>query len=291
MSAAELLGVSARTLRGWERRFGYPKPRRTAAGHRQYDLAELEPLRQALLESHSVSSAIERARERGPWSSSPGRLLDAFGRFDESGADRVMEESLAVRSIERSIQEVLLPAVAMTADRSGWETEYQLAFRWAAGWLSAARRAVASANGSGRVLLLDSAVRLDIESLRAQALELGIRRAGVNTVLLASGLPAGRVAATIRLLEPVAIVLCGGRPEPEVVERLVESVRQADSEAALFEQGESLPLGAENGICSLGSTIVEAVGRLKAHLQGLSEQSLAVSPAAAGRSDAPARQA
>ena len=54
MSAAELLGVSPRALRDWERRYGYPKPRRTPAGHREYDLAELEPLRQALMEAHSV---------------------------------------------------------------------------------------------------------------------------------------------------------------------------------------------------------------------------------------------
>ncbi len=41
-AAAELLGVSPNTLRSWERRFGYPKPRRTSGGHRQYDLVELE---------------------------------------------------------------------------------------------------------------------------------------------------------------------------------------------------------------------------------------------------------
>ena len=40
-AAAELLGVSPNTLRSWERRFGHPKPRRTAGGHRQYDLGEL----------------------------------------------------------------------------------------------------------------------------------------------------------------------------------------------------------------------------------------------------------
>jgi hypothetical protein len=281
MSAAELLGVSARTLRGWERRFGYPKPRRSAAGHRQYDLAELEPLRQALLESHSVSSAIELARDRGAWSSSPARLLDAFGRFDEEAAYRVMEESLGVRSVERSVEEVLIPAVAMAADRSGWETEHQLAFRWATGWLSAARRAVASANGLGRVLLFDSSGRFDAESLRAQALELGVRRAGVHTVLLASTLPAGRVTSTVRLLGPTAVVFCGGEAKPEVVERLVDAVRQAGCSATLFEMGESLPLAESDGICPLGSTVVEAVGRLKAHLQSLSEERSRARPAVA----------
>ena len=58
-AAAELLGVSPNTLRSWERRFGYPEPRRSAGGHRQYELGELEALRRALLETHNISSAIE----------------------------------------------------------------------------------------------------------------------------------------------------------------------------------------------------------------------------------------
>ena len=73
-AAAELLGVSPNTLRSWERRFGYPKPRRTAGGHRQYDLAELEALRRALLETHNISSAIEVARQRGEGPTSAARL-------------------------------------------------------------------------------------------------------------------------------------------------------------------------------------------------------------------------
>jgi len=44
-AAAELLGVSPSTLRSWERRLGYPRPRRTPGNHRQYDLTEVETLR------------------------------------------------------------------------------------------------------------------------------------------------------------------------------------------------------------------------------------------------------
>ena len=116
-AAAELLGVSPNTLRSWERRFGYPKPRRTQGGHRQYDLAELESLRRALLETHNISSAIELARQRGEGPSSPSRLLDAFDHFDEQLADRIMEESLAVRSVERTVEEVLLPAIEQADER------------------------------------------------------------------------------------------------------------------------------------------------------------------------------
>src|SRR5215218_3130581 len=112
-AAAELLGVSPNTLRSWERRFGYPEPRRTAGGHRQYDLGELEALRRALLETHNISSAIQVAQQRGEGPGSANRLLEAFDRFDDHLADRFMEESLALRSVERSVEELLLPAIEM----------------------------------------------------------------------------------------------------------------------------------------------------------------------------------
>src|SRR3954447_22947170 len=118
-AAAELLGVSPNTLRSWERRFGYPEPRRSAGGHRQYELSELEALRRALLETHNISSAIQVARQRGEGVGSASRLLEAFDRFDEGLGDRLMEESLSLRSIERTVEELLLPALELAEAREG----------------------------------------------------------------------------------------------------------------------------------------------------------------------------
>ena len=73
-AAAAMLGVSPNTLRSWERRFGFPEPRRTAGGHRQFDLQQIEALRSAFEETHNVSSAIAVARERGCGPASPARL-------------------------------------------------------------------------------------------------------------------------------------------------------------------------------------------------------------------------
>src|SRR3954451_16120784 len=122
-AAAELLGVSPNTLRSWERRFGYPAPRRSQGGHRQYELSELEALRRALLETHNISSAIQVAQQRGEGPSSANRLLAAFDRFDYALADRFMEESLSLRSIERTVEEFLLPAVELAEQREGREAE------------------------------------------------------------------------------------------------------------------------------------------------------------------------
>jgi hypothetical protein len=269
MAAAELLGVSPRALRDWERRFGYPKPRRTPAGHREYDLAELEPLRQALVEAHSVSAAIELARRRGTWPSSPARLLEALGEFDEALADRVMEESLTFRSVERSVEEVLLPALLMAGEKANWDAERQFAFNWATGWLFGARRASPPADRTKTVVLLDSSTHLSVDSLRVQALELGLRRAGLHTVLVRCALPQCRVTSAIRAVDPMALVICGGELRNGTVHRLLNAVRQADCSAPLYEVGQPQP--DTEATSPLGPGSVEATRQLKAYAVKQSE--------------------
>ena len=288
-AAAELLGVSPNTLRSWERRFGYPKPRRTQGGHRQYDLTELEALRRALLETHNISSAIEVARQRGEGPSSPARLLDAFDHFDEAGADRVMEESLAVRSVERSVEEVLLPGIELAEAREGREAEFELACRWATGWLHSARRVVPPASRPQGVLLFDSSRALDAESLHVQALELGLRRAGFRTLLLTADLPPERVGRAMRALDPTAFVFCGGEATLEVVGRLVYTVRQVGSAAPVFEYRESMPVSGDHAIPSLGTLPAEAIERLKGYVDsGRIEQVVVVPESRTAESEAQA---
>src|SRR3712207_6234951 len=155
-AAAAMLGVSPNTLRSWERRFGFPAPRRSQGGHRQFELAEIESLRQALEETHNVSSAISIARERGSGPSSHVRLRSLLQRFDESAADRLLEESIAVRSVERTVEEILLPALGGRGggrERTG--PEYGFAWRWATGWLAAQMRAAPPAHRSEGMRLID----------------------------------------------------------------------------------------------------------------------------------------
>ncbi|MGZ4203013.1 MAG: MerR family transcriptional regulator [Thermoleophilaceae bacterium] len=267
-AAAELLGVSPNTLRSWERRFGYPKPRRTSGGHRQYDLAELEALRRALLETHNISSAIEVARQRGEGPTSAARLVEAFDRFDDSLADRVMEESLAVRSVERSVEDLMLPALESIRDRDGREAEYELACRWATGWLHAARRVVPSASRPEGILLFDSSNRLDLESLHVQALELALRRAGFRVLLLSMGLAQERLSRAMRALEPSALVVCGSGATLDVVGRLVYAVRHTGSSARVYEYREAMPVAGSHAIPSIGATPIEATNHMKAIADG-----------------------
>src|SRR5213592_696232 len=107
--AAAVLNVSPNTLRAWERRFGYPKPQRSPGKHRLYTHGEVAALRDALQEGLSISSAVSRAREA--LSADENVLVGALGSFELDRADAAMEAALALRSVERSVQEVLLPSL------------------------------------------------------------------------------------------------------------------------------------------------------------------------------------
>lgn len=273
-AAAELLGVSPNTLRSWERRFGYPEPRRSPGGHRQYELGELEALRRALLETHNISSAIQVAQQRGEGPGSASRLLEAFDRFDDSLADRFMEESLSLRSIERSVEELLLPAIELAESRDGREEASEFASRWATGWLHSARRVAPPATRNEGVLLFDSSQHLGSEMLQVQALELALRRAGFRVLLLSVALAQERLTRAMRALDPTVLVLCGSGATLDSIGRLVYSVRQTGSQAPLHEYRSSMPVTGGHKVPSLGDSPTEALRRIRALVEQPASRSL-----------------
>src|SRR5205807_628970 len=117
-AAAVMLGISPNTLRSWERRYGFPKPQRSAGGHRQYSLTEIEALRLTLAETHNVSSAISLARERGEGPSTPSRLTGRFMSFDASSPcdlDAVYAQALEVVLRRAGLRTLALtPAIDLT---------------------------------------------------------------------------------------------------------------------------------------------------------------------------------
>ena len=201
-AAAEVLGVSPNTLRSWERRYGYPKPKRTAGNHRNYELVELQTLRDALAQTGNISSAIELARQRQAAPASGDGLLAAFESFDEDAADRAIEESLAIRPLERTVEELLLPAIDELAADPDREAELEFAARWAMGWLHGARRLASAASRPAGILLLDSSHGQDAEEVHAQALDLTLRRAGFRVLMLSNELGDERLERALARTRP-----------------------------------------------------------------------------------------
>ena len=270
-----MLGVSPNTLRSWERRFGYPTPRRTAGGHRQFDLTEIEALRQAFEETHNISSAISIARERGTGPASPTRLRSALKRFDEGEADRVVEESLAVRSVERTVEEVLLPALEGLAVPDGDAPSAELGFgwRWASGWLAAAQRVAPPATRPDGILVFDATRPFDTDALYAQALELCLRRGGLRTLTLTAELDTNRLAHALRALGPRAVVLTGRRASLDALGRLVYAARRASEGVGVFDFRGALQVGnTRSTVPRLGDSPLAARDALLAFVDGRGEE-------------------
>ncbi len=263
-----MLGVSPSTLRGWERRHGFPTPRRTPGGHRQYDLAEVEALREAFEETHNVSSAISIARERGAGPATLTRLRAAFLRFEEEKADRLLEESLAVRSVERTVEELLLPAVESLAPAGAAPPEYHFAWRRAAGWLAAAARLAAPATRREGVLIIDAASAYELDSLHVQALELVLGRGGLRTLTLDVDVDATRLARALSALEPAALILTAGRGTLDRLGRLVHAVRHARPGIEVVDYRGALPDAGASTVFRLGPSPVGARDALLALVEG-----------------------
>ncbi len=233
-AAAEILGVSPNTLRSWERRFGFPKPNRTPGNHRQYELVELQTLRDALAETGNISTAIELTRQRQSAPASNAGLHAALESFDEDAADRAMEESLALRPLERSIEELLLPTIDHLSADPEREAELEFACRWATGWLHGARRLAPSASRPAGILLLEAGEAAEVEAVHAQALDLALRRAGFRVLALSSELEEGRLERALQALEPTAIVLCGPHSGDETGTELLRRIRGFGVGAPLY---------------------------------------------------------
>jgi MerR family transcriptional regulator, light-induced transcriptional regulator len=295
-AAAALLGVSPNTLRSWETRFGYPTPKRTEGGHRQFDLCEIESLRQALADTGDISSAISVARERGEGPSTPARLRSAFALFSEEKADRLMEESMAVRSVERTVETVLLPAVeALSAENpapgaaceAAAETlsspEYCFAWRYATGWLAAAQRVAPPSTREEGLLILDATHALDLDALYVQALELFVRRAGLRVLTLPVELEGARVGNALRALTPQTLVLGGQGSTLDAIGRVVYAARQSVSGLEVLDYRGALPETGASTVQRIGPSPTDAVSTLRELLTGAAraERTVQAAPATA----------
>ncbi len=269
-AAAVMLGVSPNTLRSWERRYGFPRPRRSPGGHRQYALTEIESLRATLAETHNVSSAIALARQRGEGPSSGSRLAAAFAAFDEEKANGLLEESLALRSVERTIEEVLLEAVTAHADElaRGCTPEYEFGWRYATAWLSALKRLAPPATRAAGVLVLDASAPLELDELYAQSLELMLRRAGVRTLSLSTAITGSRLARALPALAPSVVVLAGRSITLDALGRLVYSVRSVVHGVQVFDFRGAVPDTGASTVRRLGQAPLAARDLLLGRLEG-----------------------
>lgn len=287
-AASEMLGVSASTLRAWERRYGFPVPQRTGGGHRQYDLSEIEALRDAIDRAPDAATAValarresaggsafdvdrtsDRPRTAGRIATPVDRLHRALRRYDEADADRVVEESMHLRSLERSVDELLLPAIEGLDRRHPGSVEYAFAWRWASRWLSAATRTAPPPHRPQVVVLVDGTDPSSVDALRVQALDLALRRAGVLPVAVGADLQPSELSRALGRIDPAALVLSGRGVDLDRLGRLVFAAQRAvGGELAVLDFHGPLVAARTTGVERLDPAPLVARSRLLQLLDG-----------------------
>ncbi|HEY4278108.1 MAG TPA: MerR family DNA-binding transcriptional regulator [Conexibacter sp.] len=261
--AAALLNVSPNTLRAWERRFGFPRPQRSPGRHRLYTHGEIAALRDALLDGLSISSAVSRAREG--LGADTNALVGALNAFDSARADAALEGALALRSLDRAVQEVLLTALDEVARRHGTDSvQWAFAARWGNSWLRRAQRLVTSSVRSLTVVLGDaSRDDLDTDAAYVRALELLLARAGA-VVLGLSVRGVVNMNDALAAHRPDAVVIAGSSLPDDAVARWAYAVRLATGPlpVAVYRRGSQRQRVRTTGAAILPSTPGEAVRHL-----------------------------
>lgn len=292
--AAALLNVSPNTLRAWERRFGFPKPQRSPGKHRLFTHGEVAALRDALQDGLSISSAVSRAREG--LAADSNSLVGALVSYERERADQAIEAALALRSVERSVEEVLLPTLEEIARRHTTDSAaWAFAAHWGADWLRRATRLAPPPIRPVSVVLGDaSRDELDLDAPHIRAFELFCVRAGIKVLSLSARGVAG-IGDAVAVHRPNLVVLAGGYLADDTVARWAYAVRLAAGAmpVAVYRRGDQRVRMRTTGTSVLPSGAGEAQRRLLELIEAeQGTKAVPVEPAARGRAaDADARTA
>lgn len=143
------VGVNAETLRAWERRYGVLRPRRTHGNTRLYsalDEARVRVMKRYIAEQVPVAQAAEMAMSAqlrltpGTAGGLPDHerrramqdLAGTLAVFDETSADRTLQQLLGAYSVTAVLRDVILPYL------------HELGVRWEQNTISVAQEHFAS---------------------------------------------------------------------------------------------------------------------------------------------------
>jgi MerR family transcriptional regulator, light-induced transcriptional regulator len=110
---AKRTGLAPGTIRMWEQRHGFPRPRRTPAGYRLYSEDDVDALRRALAyraRGLSVAAAIARARETEGPSDRPS-IYAAVAGLDSAARPELLRTPTLIR-LSRAIEHETLAHAA-----------------------------------------------------------------------------------------------------------------------------------------------------------------------------------
>ena len=207
---SKMTGINVHTLRAWERRYGVPRPSRSAGTHRLYDESDIAVIRRVqeltlsglppgracayvIAEGSDAQAAAEAeapsAVDRG--CELCGALVRAFTELNEERAGSILSEVTHLLGQEVALVDVLLPALAEIG--TAWEegrasvAAEHFASGMIRGWLVSLLDGVAKSDP--RIVVLVGAAPDDQHEIPPLALTMLLRRRGWHVVFLGTGMP------------------------------------------------------------------------------------------------------
>jgi MerR family transcriptional regulator, light-induced transcriptional regulator len=216
-------GVPTATLRAWERRYGVPAPRRTPGGRRVYsdlDLTTVLRMRQLVAEGVAPARAASMLAADSTLAAPPEisdrlargfaeRFVDACVRYDDVGANAVLDEALAVYPVESACLKVFVPSLSRIGDlwREGGlpvATEH-LASGLIRDRLAVLMRAASSSPEAGLIVL--GCAPGEHHEIGPLMMSVFLRRRGWRVLTLGANTPLDEIDRVVAILEPRAIII------------------------------------------------------------------------------------
>lgn len=293
--AAAKVGISAPTLRAWERRYGIVEPTRTDGGYRIYsaeDVIVLGLMANLVSQGRPPSlAAAEAKRQRhgrvdttiGGFAAGPSdqigtdhglieTVVDAAAHLDASALAQALDDMFGLASFETVVDTNLLPAMkaigeAWAAGRVSVAGEH-LAANAVMRRLSAAYEA-AAVNRTGPRVLIGMAPG-GTHELGLFAFAVAARRYGINTAYLGANLPVEDWTSAFGARDVVAAVLT--IPTKADVAAVRQVVRAANDRVppVLVAVGGAEQDQAPVGVVRLGHQIGNAASALALKLESAS---------------------
>ena len=292
--AAALTGISADTLRMWERRYGVVRPVRTEGGYRLYDDAAIARLTamHALVEAgwapreaaaqvasgttlgpigeHSDHEASPGGRDPQPEPGAvdPDLLVRLALEFDTESLREGLDEVFGRRDLAELVDSWLMPALRRLGD--AWQrgqvsvAAEHFVSAGVSRRLASALDAIAAPEGAPRVLLgLGRGSRHELGLLAFAVL---LRRAGLDATYLGCDVPPDSWVVAVKTSSPVAVVL-GVHTDSDVpaVRDAVAAITAAEPALAVLLGGDRQELVGQGEPLghSLRSAVDDLAGRFR----------------------------
>ena len=230
-AVARETGVPPDTFRAWERRYGVPRPQRTAGGHRLYsehDMAVIRWLRDRTEEGMNISHAVMLLTNVAEEAPQPlendaaraiermaGELAVALTSFDAAGAERVISEAFSIYPFEHVLLDLVQPAMVEVGER--WHRgEINVAAEHYA--TEFVRRKLASLlnvfdNNATRETIVVGCAPHELHDMGALFASLFLIRRGWHVVYLGQQVPLADLLDTVQKVRPALVCLSASTAE------------------------------------------------------------------------------